>query len=75
MSEDMKLPDGKTCEDCWSFRRCKMLFSCPPTNTECDWSPSRFYPKRVAERHVPPQKETRFFEAEAVSPPAGEVEQ
>lgn len=40
--DDMKLPEGKTCADCHWFKRCDWLISCKPTNTECDWSPSRF---------------------------------
>lgn len=40
---NMQLPEGKTCADCHHFLRfCKSFFGCKPTNTECDWSPSRF---------------------------------
>lgn len=39
---EMKLPDGKTCRDCRSYSSCLALFSCPPTNTSCDWHPSKF---------------------------------
>lgn len=42
VADDMKLPTGKTCGDCDNLKRCAGLFSCPPTNTYCDWSPSRF---------------------------------
>lgn len=42
---DMLLPSGNTCYDCRNFLRCKMLFSCTATNTECDFSPSRFREK------------------------------
>lgn len=41
-NESMKLPAGKTCADCRWFAKCKWLISCPPTNTTCDWAPSRF---------------------------------
>jgi hypothetical protein len=44
-NEDMELPEGKMCADCAHFKRCEWLISCKPTNTECDWSPSRFQPK------------------------------
>jgi len=49
--DDMKLPPGKTCGDCAHLRRCKALFGCKPTNTECDFSPSRF----VARSEMPIQ--------------------
>ncbi len=39
---EMKLPEGKTCGECIYFGHCKGLFGCPPTNTSCDWHPSRF---------------------------------
>jgi len=39
---DMQLPAGRTCSDCAHFARCAGLFQCKPTNTTCDWSPSRF---------------------------------
>jgi hypothetical protein len=42
MKDDMKLPDGKTCNDCIHFQRCSWLISCSPNNTNCDWSPSKF---------------------------------
>ncbi len=46
MSEhDMKLPQGKTCDDCEYLRRCQMLFGCKTTNTHCDFAPSRFSEK------------------------------
>jgi hypothetical protein len=38
----MQLPTGKTCADCGHFKRCAWLISCAPTNTRCDWAPSRF---------------------------------
>jgi len=41
----MLLPLGKTCADCHHFKRtCEWLISCDPTNSWCDWAPSRFYP-------------------------------
>lgn len=38
----MNLPEGKTCSDCAHLYRCTVLFNCDPTNTHCDWDPSRF---------------------------------
>lgn len=40
--ESAKLPDGKTCADCFHLHRCTWLISVDPTNTDCDWTPSRF---------------------------------
>ena len=42
-TDDMKLPDGKTCLDCTSFRRCRNLIGIKGKETSCDWSPSRFH--------------------------------
>lgn len=42
---DTLLPEGKKCGDCLWFERCRWLISCRPTNTYCDWSPSRFRPR------------------------------
>jgi len=42
--DDMKLPEGKTCADCAHFKRCRWLIACKPTNTSCDWAPSRYKP-------------------------------
>lgn len=37
------LPEGKTCADCahWG-RTCHWLLSREPTETTCDWAPSKF---------------------------------
>lgn len=44
---DDQLPEGMTCVDCGHWRRCKALISTiDPTNTRCDWDPSRFQPKQ-----------------------------
>jgi hypothetical protein len=40
--DDMQLPAGRTCGDCASFNTCKVLFGRAPSNTRCDWAPSRF---------------------------------
>lgn len=41
--ELMKLPIGETCNNCiWFECKCKWLIQCNPSNTSCDWSPSRF---------------------------------
>lgn len=43
MSDDMRLPEGMTCGDCAAWVRCKTLIcTVEPTNTRCDWNPSRF---------------------------------
>lgn len=44
MSDDMKLPDGKTCNDCAFYRWCCALIGTEDItgNAHCDWSPSRF---------------------------------
>lgn len=50
MSErDMRLPAGKTCSDCVHFRRCEGLFQCPSNADHCDFSPSRFVSREIAE--------------------------
>jgi len=40
--DDMDLPDGKTCADCFHCRRCVLMFGHIPADEVCDWSPSRF---------------------------------
>lgn len=37
------LPPGMTCADCEHCRRCCGMFGKKPTDTECDFSPSRFF--------------------------------
>lgn len=39
---EMRLPQGKSCSDCRSFRRCEAMFGHTATDTSCDWYPSRF---------------------------------
>jgi hypothetical protein len=52
-----KLPPGKTCGDCWNFKRtCVWLISCDPTNEVCDWIPSRFSPIRAARTPAPGER-------------------
>jgi hypothetical protein len=47
----MDLPAGKTCSDCVHFQRtCIWLIGCKPTNTRCDWNPSRYTKKVQGER-------------------------
>lgn len=45
--DDMDLPAGKTCGDCAHCRRCTLMFGHIPSDESCDWSPSRFTPKRT----------------------------
>lgn len=42
--DQMKLPKGITCGDCYHIRRCKAIYGHTETDTYCDWSPSRFWP-------------------------------
>ena len=49
MSDDTKLPEGKTCRDCAHYRRCSLMFGALSKNTYCDWSPSRFHPHPTPE--------------------------
>jgi len=39
---DMLLPPGESCGNCFHFYRCRRLFGCAPTNTLCDFAPSKF---------------------------------
>jgi hypothetical protein len=49
MSEkSMALPIGKTCADCAHVRRCTMFGFARPTDTTCDFAPSRFTPRDSA---------------------------
>jgi hypothetical protein len=41
-ADKMNLPEGKTCADCVSCRRCTLMFGHIPADESCDWSPSRF---------------------------------
>lgn len=46
MNDQAKLPPGKTCHDCVHFKpKCSWLIQAKPSNTVCDWSPSRLIPK------------------------------
>jgi hypothetical protein len=39
---EMALPPGKTCGDCVHCRRCCAIFGHVPSDTRCDWWPSRY---------------------------------
>lgn len=40
---EMKLPEGKTCGDCWHVKRCRAFgFTSSEANTGCDFHPRRF---------------------------------
>ncbi len=41
--DDMKLPEGKKCADCYYAKRCACMFGVSPENTLCDFAPSRFF--------------------------------
>jgi hypothetical protein len=53
-SDDMALPEGKSCADCQSFTRCVAFIGARHINDQqhrCDWAPSRFHPMtRAPER-------------------------
>ena len=52
---EMLLPPGRTCADCANEPRCSSLFEVVPTNTWCDFAPSRFRQRLYTvdgERHV-----------------------
>jgi len=40
--EDMYLPKGKRCYNCYYFTRCVHLIGIGGQERHCDWSPSRF---------------------------------
>ncbi len=42
------LPAGKTCSDCRHLDLCVAVFAGNPEHNACDWSPSRFSPRRQA---------------------------
>lgn len=44
--DDMDLPPGMTCGDCFHCRRCTLMFGHQSGDESCDWSPSRFTPKK-----------------------------
>lgn len=39
----MTLPQGKTCGDCYHFPRCNAIFGHIAEDRVCDWAPSRFF--------------------------------
>ena len=47
-SNEMNLPEGKTCADCAHCYRCCSIFGHIPAEQVCDWHPSRFTPVLVA---------------------------
>ena len=46
--QDMKLPEGKTCDLCFAFRFCNGIGCTWAGRTECDYWPNRFM-ERVKE--------------------------
>lgn len=44
---EMRLPAGKTCGDCVHCYRCCTIFGHVPSDTSCDWHPSRFRQNEV----------------------------
>jgi len=45
---EMRLPDGKRCDDCQEIAICKAVINCNGKETVCDWWPSRFVEKQSA---------------------------
>lgn len=41
-----RYPQETTCSNCRYFQRCKWLLNRQGTETQCDWTPSRFAAKR-----------------------------
>jgi hypothetical protein len=39
---DGDLPEGKTCGDCFHFKRCNGIYGHIAEDEACDWIPSRF---------------------------------
>lgn len=46
---EMKLPPGKTCGDCVHCKRCCAMFGHTPTDTYCDFWPSRYRERKQRE--------------------------
>ena len=44
--EEMKLPEGKVCDQCFAFRFCKGIGCSWSGRVECDYWPSRFIERR-----------------------------
>lgn len=40
----LSLPEWVTCADCRHCRRCVLIFGQQATDTECQWTPSKFSP-------------------------------
>ena len=38
-TDQMNLPEGKTCGDCVHCKRCTAMFGHIPADESCDWSP------------------------------------
>lgn len=67
--EDMKLPPGKTCADCFASRFCIGIGCTTPERTTCDYWPNRFRERRssgIAPAQRVPQPTARPRERLAV---------
>jgi hypothetical protein len=53
--DDMKLPPGKTCADCFHLKRCVAIFGGDPVNERCGWSPSKFIERKQQPAPLPDQ--------------------
>lgn len=47
--EDMRLPEGKTCANCFHFSRCKWLVGAKDNWNVCDFGPSKFHDNALME--------------------------
>jgi hypothetical protein len=47
ISEEKKLPEGKTCGDCFWFSRCFWLVGADRRSKQCDWAPSKFKENKI----------------------------
>ena len=45
VQEEMNLPDGNTCDDCFAFRFCNGIGCTSSGRTHCDYHPNRFRAK------------------------------
>ena len=45
--DDMDLPAGKTCADCYHFKRCNAIYGHIAADEVCDWAPSRFVQRAI----------------------------
>lgn len=58
--EEMNLPEGKTCDDCFHFEKCVGIGYTWSRRKECDFYPSRFRQRSTSlAQLLPPQSESQ----------------